>query len=491
MTPDEFALNRARIAADCRYDPLLFAESAWAWDEDALADRDIRVWQSVCLDDISQKLMNPTTRHAVVKLAVASGHGIGKSALTGILVTWGLACFRNPRIMITANTESQLLTKTSPEIGQWVKTSIYGDLFDCETMSIKLKSDPMQHRADLVTNNENNSAAFAGLHAEQRLVMVIVDEASGLPEIIYQTILGALTDEETVLIFIMMGNPTSATGAFRETFRKHRASWITYNIDSRNVEGTNKQALADIIDQYGEDSDVAKVRVKGQFPSISQKQFIPTAYVDAAYGRHLREDMYSFAPVILTCDPAWEGDDTLVIGKRQGLRFDILDTIEKNSSDILVASRIAHYETKYDADAVFIDGGYGTGIKSAGDAMGRSWRLVWFSEASSTLGYKNKRAEMYGRGRDWLAAGGALPPVQELYDDLMAIETKPTLDGVIQLRSKEDLKKEHGRSPDWSDAWALSFAHEVAKKIKADPTMTPPSARSSLQTAEEFDPYGD
>ncbi len=492
MNQKEFAEARAKLAFDSRYDPLYFAENAWDWGNGNLEGKDIRVWQSEVLDDLAEHLSDPDTRHLVYRGAIASGHGIGKSALTGILTTWAESCWVNPRVVITANTENQLLTKTSPEVGQWVKSSVFGDLFDCETMSIKYKDNPSQHRADFLTNSENNPEAFAGLHAEGRLVMMIVDEASGFSEAIYQTVLGALTDANTVLIFIMLGNPTSPYGPFREAFRKNRDRWHTWNIDSRTVEGTNKQALQDIVDQYGEDSDTAKVRVRGLFPAVSQRQFIPTPYVDAAYGRHLRDEQYKFAPSIITCDPAWEGDDTLVIAHRQGLMFEILETMEKNNDDVLVAAKIAHYEDRFDADGVFIDGGYGTGIVSAGNSMGRSWRLVWFSGESTDLQYLNKRSEMYGRGRDWLAAGGAIPKNQRLYDDLVSVETaRPRLDGKQQLRSKQDMKDDGLPSPDYADAWALSFAYEVTKKIKTKDGLTPSRKMGYVRKNEEFEPHED
>jgi hypothetical protein len=491
----QFEQERAMLAAEARYDPLLFAEQAWPWGHGKLAGKDIRCWQSEVMDEIAAHLDDPVTRHQLIRIAVASGHGIGKSALTGMLVTWALSCWTDPRIVITANSESQLMTKTSPEIGQWVRSSIFGDLFTTETMSIKYKPRPEQHRADLLTNTEHNPDAFAGLHAAGRLVLVIVDEASGLPDNIYKTILGAMTDEGTVLMFVMMGNPVSPTGSFREAFRKNRALWHTWNVDSRTVEGTNKQLLQEIIDEFGEDSDTAKVRVKGQFPSVSQKQFIPTPYVDAAYGRHLRKEQYDFAPSIITCDPAWDGDDTLVIGHRKGLMYEELELLEKNTNDYFIAAKLAHYEDQLDADAVFIDAGYGTGIYSAGTTMGRAWRLVWFGEKATDPGYRNKRAEMYGRARSWLAAGGAIPKIQRLYDDLVSIETKPAGgdDGVIQLKGKQEMKKDGLPSTDHSDAFVLSFAYEVQRKLKDTAEVTHPHGNRGYTTATdtEYDPYGD
>lgn len=492
MTKAEFAEKRAKFAAKAKYDPLMFAEYAWTWGHGNLADKDIRAWQSEVLDTVAKHLANPDTRHNICRIAVASGHGIGKSAMTGILTTWALSCWVDPRILITANTEGQLLTKTSPEIGQWVRTSMFGDLFATETMSIKMKGREDQHRADLVPNSEHNPAAFAGLHAAGRLVMVIVDEASGLSEIIYQTILGAMTDENTVLILILMGNPTSPFGPFREAFRKNRKLWNLWNIDSRDVEGTNKQALQEIIDQYGEDSDTAKVRVKGQFPNVSARQFFPVAYVDAAYGRHLRKEQYEFAPSIIGVDPAWEGDDDLVIVHRKGLFSEILEVMPKNNNDLLVAAKVAHYEDRLQASAVFVDGGYGTGIVSAGTGMGRSWRLVWFSEKPTDERYLNKRAEMAGNARDWLAAGGAIPRNQRLYDDLVSIETaKPRPDGKQQLRSKDDMKRDGLPSPNHADALFLTFAYEVTHRADLIGSIRQPGRRDSVQMNSVFEPHED
>lgn len=488
MTPAQFNEKRARLAAKCRYDPLLFAETAWAWGEGTLEDQDIRAWQAEELDELAKHLQNPDTRHRIYRLSIASGHGIGKSALTGILTTWALACWTDPRVVITANTEGQLRTKTSPEVGQWVRTSMYGDLFDVDTLSIKMKTRPDQHRADLTPNSESNPAAFAGLHARGRMVMMIVDEASEIPEIIFETILGALTDEGTVLILILMGNPTSNTGFFRETHRKYRKLWRHRNIDSRTVEGTNKLELQSILDTYGEHSDQAKIRVKGQFPAASPRQFISTADVDAAYGRHLREDQYNFAPKIITCDPAWTGDDELVIAMRQGLKFEVLDVMERNDNDVFVATKIAHLETQHNADAVFIDAGYGTGIYSAGTTMGRTWQLVWFGGEAVDKGCFNKRAEMWRDMRNWLKVGGAIPEDTRLYEDLIGPETKANMKGLIQLEGKEEMKKRLGAyaSPNRADALALSFAYPAAKKDQGGTNW--PGAKTSRVMNEEFDP---
>jgi hypothetical protein len=462
----KLAYYKRKVIEVGRYDPLGFAELAWPWGRKgtALEDEDIRRWQSEVMGAIGDHLLNPGLRHTPLFLAVASGHGIGKSAQIGMLSTWALSCFDRPRVLVTANTENQLRTKTSPEIGQWVNTSLFAGDFEVDTLSVKLKSNPDQHRLDLTPWSENNTEAFQGLHAKGRLVMVIFDEASGIPPKIWEVVYGALTDADTVLIFIAFGNPTQATGPFRDCFGKDRHLWKTWNIDSRTVEGTNKAALQAIVDKYGEDSDVARYRVRGLFPRTSNRQMVPEYLIDAAMKRHYRKDQYDFAPVILTCDPAWTGEDELVIGLRRGLVYEQLEVIPRNDNDMEVGAKLANYEVVYDADAVFIDLGYGTGIYSYGKTIGRDWELVPFGAAASRPGLANKRAEMYDDLVDWLRNGGALPPDQKLRDDLAGIETKPTHDGTIQLLSKEEMRKKGLPSPDRADGLALSFTRPVQKR---------------------------
>lgn len=466
MLTSEQRIKLVKFAAKAKYDPLLFAEHAWPWGVPGtpLEREDLRCWQAEVDDEISKHLTDPKTRHQVLKIAVASGHGIGKSAQIGMLCTWGMACYDRPRILVTANTEGQLRTKTSPEITQWMRSSIYGELFDYDTLAIRLKEDPEQHRVDLTPWSESNTEAFQGLHAKGRMVMVIMDEGSAIPAKIWEVIYGALTDEDTVLIFVVFGNPTQPAGPFRDCFTKLRHVWKTWNIDSRTVEGTNKAALQAIVDAYGEDSDVAKVRVRGLFPSVSSRQYIPEHLIDAAMGRHLRKDQYDFAPTILTCDPAWTGEDELVIGLRQGLMFRILETMPKNDNDMHVGRKLANYEIQYDADAVFIDQGHGTGIYSYGKTIGRDWRLIAFGSKAGRPGFYNKRAEMYDDIAEWLREGGVIPSDPKLRDDLMSIQTKPQNDGTVLLLSKEEMKKNGLPSPDRSDALALSFAEEVYKR---------------------------
>jgi len=455
-----------RFAQSCRYDPLRWAQHAWTWVKDD-PEQSIRGWQEDIFTVVRDHLSNPETRFQPLQIAVASGHGIGKSAFMGMLSNWAMSCFADAKIVTTANTDGQLRTKTAPEIGKWFRTSITEPWFDVQSQSIKTrdKEHANDWRQDFVPWSQHNTEAFAGLHNLKRIIVLEFDEASKIHDKVWEVAEGALTDENTIIIWIVFGNPTRNSGRFRECFRKYRHRWITRQIDSRTVPGTNKVKIQQWEDDHGVDSDFFKIRVRGQFPSQSAMQFISGDDVDAARARHLRPEQFSFAPKIIGVDPAWTGDDALEIMLRQGLYSKSLLTIPRNDNDIHVANIIARLEDEHQADAVFVDGGYGTGIISAGRTMGRSWRIIWFGGKAIDPGFMNKRAEMWGGMKQWLKEGGVIDPKDEgLYQDLIGPETVPRTDGKVLLESKKDMKERGLPSPNRGDALAITFAEPVFKK---------------------------
>lgn len=469
------------------HDPDGYARYAYNWGEGVLEGvHGPRQWQTNVNNIIRDHFSNEETRYQPCLIAVASGHGIGKSAEISMIIDWGMSTCEDCKVLVTANTDTQLRTKTMPEITKWANMMINKDWFEITATAIysKWKDHSKTWRMDAVPWSAHNTEAFAGLHNKKKRIIVIFDEASKIDDKIWEVTEGALTDEETEIIWIAFGNPTRNTGRFKDCFGKNKHRWYTMQIDSRTVEGTNKVQLQKWVDDYGEDSDFVKVRVRGMFPSSSFKQFISTADVDAAYGRHLRKEQYDFAPKIMTVDPAWEGDDELVVGLRQGLMFKILMVIPKNDNDIEVATQIAKLEDQEGADAVFIDGGYGTGIISYGRTMKRNWQIVWFGGTKGIEeGCLNKRAEMWMNMRDWLKEGGSIPKDPVLHSDLISPETVSRLDGKIQIESKKDMKARGLPSPGRADALCLSFAYPVAMKKAYRQVGKPRNYH-----AEEYDP---
>ena len=459
--------------AEFQHDPLGYVRFAFPWGvvgKELEHEPGPHAWQRDVLEQIGEGAKAGKPLSEVVRIAVASGHGIGKSALVAWVIRWALATHEDARGVVTANTDTQLRTKTWPEVAKWHGLAIDKDLFECTATALHSR-DPEHEktgRVDAVPWSENNTEAFAGLHNKGKRLIAIFDEASAIADKVWAVTEGTLTDEGTEILWLAFGNPTVPSGRFRECFRANRHRWETKQIDSREVEGTNKKQIAQWVEDHGEDSDFVKVRVRGVFPTLAGKQFISEADVDAAWGLALRLEQYQFAPVILSCDPAWDGGDELVIAKRQGLAFWILKVLPKNDNDVWVANLLARYEDEHKAEAVFIDGGYGTGIVSAGKTMGRRWQIVWFSEKSADEGCFNKRAEIWKSTRDWLKSGGAIPKDEVLRDDLLGPETVARTDGKILLEPKEAMKRRGLKSPNRADALALTFSHPVLARSPVD-----------------------
>ena len=455
------------------HDPLGFVYFAFPWGEKGTALENFDgpdEWQIKILKKIGDELKKGKSLSKAIKIAIASGHGIGKSTLVSFLILFAMATHENTRGVVTANTEKQLSSKTWAELSKWYNLFIGKELFTY-TATALFSADKQYEktwRIDAIPLSESNPDAFAGLHNQGNRILIIFDEASSIADIIWEVAEGALTDKETEIIWCAFGNPTKNSGRFRECFRKYRNYWHTEQIDSRTVKVSNKVLLNEWVELYGEDSDFVKIRVRGVFPSASDTQFISASIVDEAQKRMYRVGEFNNLPVIIGVDPAWTGGDTLEIVMRNGYSMKCLATIEKNDDDMRMANLIAQFEDEYKADAVFIDQGYGTGIYSIGKSMGRRWRLVAVGGASPNNMYLNMRAYMWGEMKEWLKEGGSIPNEQGLYDDLVGPEAIIDKNGRIQLESKKDMKERGLPSPNKGDALALTFAFRVTKKVNGN-----------------------
>lgn len=416
--------------------------------------------------------------------STASGHGIGKSATSSWIILFIMSTRPFSRGVVTANTSDQLRTKTWGELAKWKGLCICGHWFSYNNgkgnMNIYHPEYKDTWRVDAQVCREENSEAFAGLHAANSSPWYLFDEASAVPDKIWEVAEGGLTDGEP--FWFVFGNPTRNTGRFRECWRKFKHRWHNRQVDSREARMTNKKKIAEWEKDYGEDSDFFKVRVRGVFPSAGSLQFVPTDYVDQSLKVVLTHDMVSHAPVVIGVDPAYSGEDEFVIYLRQGLHSEMLGKYEKSDDDVLMAGIVAGFEDKYKADAVFIDFGYGTGIKSVGANWGRNWQLVPFGGKSNDPQMLNKRGEMWNNMKTWLKDGGQIDS-QEIADEITAPEYKVRVDGKIVLESKDEMKKRGVPSPNRADALALTFAHPVVKSNNY-------SKHETTKAETDYDPFG-
>lgn len=458
--------------AGFRHDPLGFVLFAFPWGEpgSVLADDDgPEDWQAELLASVGLGLMDVGE---AIQEATASGHGVGKSALVSWLILWAMSTHEDTRGVATANTEVQLRTKTWPELAKWYRLLICRHWFTM-TATALYSVDPSHEktwRIDAVPWSENNTEAFAGLHNAGKRIIVVFDEASAIPDIIWETTEGALTDADTEILWFVFGNPTRNTGRFRECFGRFRHRWMVRQVDSRTVRITNKDQIAQWVADYGEDSDFVRVRVKGVFPRAGSQQFIDLERVEEAQKReaaHIPSDA-----LVLGVDVARFGDDQTVICPRRGRDARTREWITLRGADTMqVAGRVAELAGQIKPDAIFVDeGGLGAGVVDRLKQLNVHGVIgVNFGSAPDTVNpvadgvrVKNKRAEMWARMREWLR-NGAIPEDYELASDLTGVEYGYDADNAIQLERKEAMKKRGLASPDKGDALALTFAYPVQK----------------------------
>lgn len=466
--PDALRMLAEDIAS-FTHDPLGYAVYAFPWGvkgtqlEDSEGPRE---WQCSQLEDIGAHLSNPATRFTPYRDATASGHGIGKSADIGMVVAWALDTHEDTRVVVTANTEPQIRTKLWPEIIKWRNLSIARDWWKVTKTGIFsiVPGHEEAWRADAMTWTEHNTEAFAGLHNKGKRIVVIFDEASKIADKVWEVTEGALTDSETEIIWLAYGNPTQNTGRFRECFGKHRHLWTTRQIDSRTVEGTNKAYLQSIVDTYGEDSDLAKVRVLGKFPSASSMQFIPSGLVDNARLRNVFADPGE--PLMMGVDVARFGDDRTIIRFRRGRDAKSIPPLKLSQVDTMqLVGKIAELYRQYRPVFICVDeGGVGAGVVDRLRQMGLP--VVGVQFGSKPLGavklgegvrVANRRAEIWAIMREWLATG-MIQDDDELADDLVGVEYGFNARDEILLEKKEHMKDRGLASPDDGDALALTFS---------------------------------
>jgi hypothetical protein len=471
----------AEFLADCVDDPLLFVYGVFAWGEGQLKPTTSDpspgpdAWQIHILELIHKKHL---TLEQALRVAVASGHGIGKSALIAWIVLWFHFCKPMGAGIVTANTGKQLSGKTWREIGVWLERM--REVYRRDRVITATKLYQVDHELTwfiaAVEWNEKKPAAFQGLHAEW--VLVVMDEGSEIPTNICEAVSGAMTTPHA--IWVIFGNPTKNTGYFYECFHRFRNRWHTIQVDSRAAKMTNKQELEGMIADYGIDSDYCRVRIRGVFPRAGSVQFIANDNVEESFAgwRKLgkltmnRNHPIFFGPLVLGVDVARFGDDASCIWARRGnyarrlARYRGADTQD-------LASYIAEFIDELDPDMVFVDGtGLGAGVVDRLRKLGygaRTYEVINSGKAKNDKKYKNVRAECWGGMRDAVKAGLMIEPMQEVMDDLTGPEYFFDGQQRIQLEAKDDMKRRGLASPDNGDALANTFASPVAAREPDDP----------------------
>ena len=478
------------------FKPLDFALFQYPWGAKGTPIHDAEgpdFWQQAVMlkyeDELNARLSGE--KSGSIRIAVRSGHGIGKGALSSWLIDHFISTRVDPQIVVTANTKPQLETKTWRELAKWTGMSKNNHWFKHTATAHYYNLDPAKEftwRANAIPWNKDRSEAFAGTH--DRAVLLLMDEASAIHNVIWEVAEGAMTTEDCV--HIALGNPTLNTGAFHECFESDYSEifafdgktdadgmligdprcvkikegdgrWICFEVDSRFAKMSNKDEVAGQIARYGIESDFCRVRVRGKPPRGSTLILIsPYLYEEASQRSVTEKDFYT-EPRIMGIDPSEGGTDVSCICRRQGLAVSPFKTFSTRPERL--AEIICREIEEWKPDAVFVDEtGAGNTVMYILRQRGYAQLLYGVRGGNRSYepqNYYNLRTEMYCLTKDWMEKGGGLPKDQELKEELCIHECALNLKDQYQLQDKREVHKNLGRSPNKADALALTFAGPV------------------------------
>jgi hypothetical protein len=479
---DEQQIMARLWAPSIKDDPEAFVLFAFPWKQKGTPLEHFegpRRWQRKVLRDITAHIAkNKTaTSYEVLRMATASGRGIGKSALVSWLILWMLTTRIGSTTIVSANSEAQLRSVTWAEVTKWLALLLNSHWFEVSATRVM----PAKWLAEIVERDlkkgtrywsvegrlwsEENPDAYAGVHNHDG-VMVIFDEASGIPDSIWSVTAGFFTENTPNRFWMAFSNPRRNEGYFYECFNAKREFWTTQSIDARQVEDTDKAVYEQIIAEYGADSSQAKVEVYGEFPSDGDDQFIAPRVVEEAIQRPRYKD--ESAPRVIGVDPARSGADSTVIVVRQGRDLIAIRRYRGDDTMTTVGRVIDAIEEFNPALTVIDEGGLGYGILDRLKEQRYKVRGVNFGwKAKNPVMWGNKRAEMWGDMREWLRSA-SIPNDRLLKSDLCGPHVKPNSSGTLFLEGKKEMKARGQASPDAADALAVTFAYPLASREARD-----------------------
>ena len=454
-------------------DPLGFVRFAYPWGKKGTElenEEGPNYFQKEVLETVADRLQRS---NEPILLGTTSGHGVGKTALVSWLLDFAQSTFEDTKGVVTANTESQLRTKTWSEFAKWHRMSVTKSMFKF-TATSRYSIDPNYKdtwRIDMVPWSERNTEAFAGLHNVGKRVVLIMDEASSIPDTIWEVAEGALTDINTQIMWFVFGNPTRAVGRFRACFSggQFEKRWNTRKVDSRTVPQTNNNQIENWIKDYGIDHDFTRVRILGEFPRVDADSFISAEMAREAINRNVYVPLDE--PVVLGVDVGRRGNNPSVIYPRRGRDArSIMPKIYPYMDNLMdLVQEVMMMYRKHAAEFVFVDG---TGV--GGGVVDRLLQLrcpvveVKFGgrpdyNVEAQAKYANKRAEIWGSMREWLRKG-SIPEFISGLDGPFIDELSAPLFGYnaqdeIQLEKKSDIWRRTSQSVDCADALACTFAY--------------------------------
>lgn len=401
-------------------------------------------------------------------ISIKSGHGIGKTAMISWIVIWFMTTRPHCKIPCTAPTQAQLFDVLWPELQKWInkiKDDRIKNNFIWTRTHLYNKNNPETWFA--VARSSNKAENMQGFHADE--LLFIIDEASGVPQEIMEVVQGALTNEGAMCV--MTGNPTQLQGTFYDSFYKDRQYWSIYTFSCVDSDIVSNEYVERMKGKYGEDTNIYKIRVLGEFPTEEDDTIIPMPWAMSAV---TNESIYDAKqPVYIGVDVARFGNDKTIITIRSGNKVLSLKQYTKKSTMETVGNimlDINNYIEKAPKIIVNIDDtGVGGGVTDRlRELMGRNEKVSINginngSRAFHEAKYVNLGTELWFNMKDNIREWD-IPDDEELIAQLTTRRYKINSNGKLMLESKDDMKKRGLDSPDKADSLSLAFLDTAQKR---------------------------
>lgn len=426
-------------------------------------------------DDWQKEVLNDLIDHP--KISVRSGQGVGKTALEAGSIIWFLVCRPYARVIATAPTMQQLYDVLWAEIAKWLNSSLVKDLLKWTKTKVYMVGDEDRWFATAKTATKPEN--MQGFHEDHMLI--VVDEASGVADTIMEAILGTLSGEDNKLL--MCGNPNRLEGVFYDSHNSDRDKYKVHKVSSMDSKRTSKDNIEMLLKKYGQDSDVARVRIFGEFPKGALDSLISMETVEYACNCKIPESEIVTSNVLhIGCDVARFGDDKTVITPRIATKIFPFEKYSKKSTMETVGNVIMmckKYMQKYPKlkrciikiDDTGIGGGVTDRLREVVAEEKLPYTIIPVNNGGAATDdyYANLGSQIWGELRDALEENFSnmmqgekkavieLPYDDELIKQLSNRRKKITSKGKIQLEKKEDMKSRGIGSPDIADSVTLAF----------------------------------
>lgn len=407
------------------------------------------------------------------KIAIAAGRGIGKTFIESVIIHWGLIQCRDSQGAATSYSRELMYDVLWKELAKTHRKcrKEFKELFEWSATRFSIKESPNTWFISAKTGKKENPEALAGMHGE--FVLLLADEASGVPDEIFETALDGLT-EESYLVF-MASNWRRLVGFFNDQC-KSKVDFEVLQFSSLESPLYDYKSAQEIARSEGIESDRYRIEVLGLPPKADAVD--NSGYVPLLNETDMHETTLTPFGIgkRLGIDPAGEGDDETVWVLRDHFKSYIVAR-EKISTSKTIAQKTLtimeeHQVNDYD---VYVDNfGEGANVAKELALAGKNVNGVNVGDsAEDSERYLNMRAEAYWRVREWLRTGGALV-TDEAWKELLAIRYRSELNGKLRIMGKADMRKLSIKSPNYADALMLTFVrreHEISQTIQS-PTYT-------------------